>query len=111
MRPRSQGSRTVSKVSMMGTFTCQDGKGDDVEKVLVAMVEAASDEPGVEIYSYHRGEGNDFWFFALMTDEASMQGHGRSEAMQAAMSAFMPLVAGPPQMTVTTPVAALGLDL
>ena len=42
-----------------------------------------------------------------------MQGHGQSEAMQAAMSAFMPLVAAPPppQMTVTTPVAALGLDL
>jgi hypothetical protein len=27
------------------------------------------------------------------------------------MSAFGPLVAAPPQMTVTTPVAALGLDL
>jgi quinol monooxygenase YgiN len=103
----------VSKVSVMGTFTCQDGKGDDVEKVLAAMVEAASGEPGVEIYSYHRGveDKDTFWFFALMVDEASMQGHGQSEAMQAAMSAFMPLVAGPPQMTVTTPVAALGLDL
>ena len=33
------------------------------------------------------------------------------EAMQAAMSAFGPLVADPPQMSVTTPVAALGLDL
>jgi quinol monooxygenase YgiN len=40
-----------------------------------------------------------------------MQGHGQSEAMQAAMAGFGPLVAGPPQMTVTTPVAALGLDL
>lgn len=101
----------MSKVSMMGTFTCQDGKVEEAEKVLASMVEAARGEPGVEIYSYHRGEGNDFWFFALMADEESMQAHGQSEAMQAAMSAFMPLVAGPPQMTVTTPVAALGLDL
>jgi len=31
--------------------------------------------------------------------------------MQAAMSAFGSLVADPPQMSVTTPVAALGLDL
>ncbi len=46
-----------------------------------------------------------------MTDEDSMQNHGRSEAMRAAMAAFEPLAAGPPQMTVTTPVAALGLDL
>jgi quinol monooxygenase YgiN len=101
----------MSKVSVMGTFTCQDGKAGEMEAVLAAMVEAASGEPGVEIYSYHRGEENTFWFFALMADEKSMQNHGQSEAMQAAMSAFGPLVAGPPQMTVTTPVAALGLDL
>jgi quinol monooxygenase YgiN len=101
----------MSKVTMMGSFTCQDGKAEEMEAVLAAMVKAASGEPGVEIYSYHRGAENTFWFFALMADEASMRGHGQSEAMQAAMSAFGPLVAGPPQMTVTTPVAALGLDL
>jgi quinol monooxygenase YgiN len=101
----------MSKVTVMGTFTCQDGKAKEIEPVLAAMVEAASGEPGVEIYSYHRGKENTFWFFALMADEESMQNHGQSEAMQAAMSAFEPLVAGPPQMTVTAPVAALGLDL
>jgi quinol monooxygenase YgiN len=46
-----------------------------------------------------------------MTDKESMQHHGQSEAMQATMSSFMPLVAAPPQMSVTTPIAALGLDL
>ncbi len=101
----------MSKVSVMGTFTCQDGKAEEMEAVLAAMVEAASSEPGVEIYSYHRGEENAFWFFALMADAESMQNHGQSEAMQAAMSAFGPLVAEPPQMSVTSPVAALGLDL
>ena len=101
----------MSKVSMMGSFSCQDGKAEEMEAVLATMVEAAREEPGVEIYSYHRGDGNTFWFFALMADAESMQAHGQSEAMQAAMSAFGPLAAGPPQMTVTTPVAALGLDL
>ena len=101
----------MSKVAMMGTFTCQDGKAEEMEAVLATMVEAARGEPGVEIYSYHRGEENTYWFFALMADEESMQTHGQSEAMQAAMSAFGPLIAGPPQMTMTTPVAALGLDL
>jgi quinol monooxygenase YgiN len=101
----------MSKVSMMGSFTCQEGKAEEMEAVLAAMVEAASSEPGVEIYSYHRGGENTFWFFALMADEESMRSHGKSAAMQAAMSAFGPLVAAPPQMTVTTPVAALGLDL
>ncbi|MEN8235540.1 MAG: putative quinol monooxygenase [Actinomycetota bacterium] len=101
----------MGKVSVMGTLRCRDGKAAEMEGVLTAMVEAASGEPGVEIYSYHRGEENTFWFFALMAGEESMQNHGRSEAMQAAMAAFGPLAAGPPQMTVTTPVAALGLDL
>ncbi len=101
----------MSKVTMLGTFACQDGKAEEMEAVLATMVEAARGEPGVEIYSYHRGEENTFWFFALMADQESMQGHGKSDAMRMAMSAFGPLVAGPPQMTVTTPIAALGLDL
>jgi quinol monooxygenase YgiN len=101
----------MSKVSMMGTITCQDGKADEMEAVLASMVEAAGDEPGVEIYSYHRGEDNTFWFFALMADQESMQNHGQSEAMQAAMQAFGPLMAEPPQMSVTTPVAAIGFDI
>ena len=101
----------MSKVSVIGTFTCQDGKAGEMEAVLASMVEAASDEPGVEIYSYHRGEENTFWFFALMANGEAMLSHGQSEAMQAAMQAFGPLVAEPPQMSVTTPVAALGLDV
>jgi quinol monooxygenase YgiN len=101
----------MSKAAVMGTFTCQEGKAEQMEAVLTKMVEAAKDEPGVEIYSYHRGGENTFWFFALMADAESMQNHGQSEATQAAMSAFGPLVAEPPQMSVTTPVAALGLDL
>ena len=101
----------MSKVSVVGTLTCQDGKTAEMEAVLTAMVEAARTEPGVEIYSYHRGEGNTFWFFALMADQESMQSHGQSEAMQAAMAGFGPLVAEPPTMTVTTPVAAVGLDI
>ncbi len=101
----------MSKVSMMGTITCKDGKADEMADVLAAMVAAARAEPGVEIYSYHRAEDDTFWFFALMADEESMQGHGQSEAMRAAMAAFGPLMAEPPRMTVTTPITAVGFDL
>ena len=101
----------MSKVSMMGTITCQDGKADEMATVLADMVEAARDEPGVEIYSYHRGEGNSFSFFGLMSDEESMQNHGQSEAMQAAMQAFGPLMAEPPQMSPATPIAAVGFEV
>ena len=96
---------------MMGTITCREGKADEMEDVLAAMVEAARDEPGVEIYSYHRAEDDTFWFFALMKDQEAMQNHGQSEAMKAAMQSFGPLMADRPQMSVTTPVAAIGFDI
>ena len=101
----------MSKVSVIDTLKCQDGKAREIEVVLSAMVEAARGETDVEIYSYHRGEDNTFWFFALMADEASMRNHGQNEATKAAMSSFMPLAAGPPKMMTTTPIAAIGLDL
>lgn len=101
----------MSKAAVIGTFTCRDGKAEEMEAVLAAMVEAANDEPDVEIYSYHRGEDNTYWFFALMADATAMRTHGQSPAMQAAMAQFGHLVDEPPRMTVTTPVAALGLDL
>jgi quinol monooxygenase YgiN len=101
----------MSKVSMMGTFPCQEGKADEMETVLRKMVAAASDEPGVEIYSYHRGEGNNFSFFALMSSQEAMQQHGQTPALQAAMAEFGPLMAGPPQMASATPIAAIGFEV
>lgn len=98
----------MGKVSMFGTISCQPGKGDEMAAVLSQMVDAAADEPGVEIYSYHRGDDDSFWFFALMSDEESMQNHGQTAAMKAAMEAFGPLMAAPPQVSTTAPVAALG---
>jgi len=101
----------MGKASVIGSFSCQEGKADEMEVVLTAMVAAAREESGVEIYSYHRGEGNQFWFFALMSNAEAMQHHGQSEAMQAAMADFGPLMADPPQMSMATPIAAVGLDL
>ena len=108
---RPQGDDVMSKVAMIGTMTCRDGKADEMAAVLTSMVEAAKEEPGTEIYSYHRGEGNTFWFFALMSDQEAMQSHGQSDAMKAAMAAFGPLMAEPPQMSPATPLAAIGFDI
>ncbi len=101
----------MRKVSMFGTITCQDGKADEMAAALATMVEAARQEPGTEVYSYHRGEGNTFWFFALMTDQDAMQSHGQSDAMKAAMPAVMSIVEGRPEMQVASPIAAIGLDV
>ena len=101
----------MGKATMIGSFSCQDGKAEEMEAALVSMVEAAKDEPGVEVYSYHRGDGNTFWFFALMSDADSMQHHGQTPAMREAMQAFMPLMAEPPQMQMAAPISAIGLNI
>jgi len=102
----------MAKVSVIGSITCREGEANEMEAVLTQMVDAASDEPGVEIYSYHRDDdGTTFWFFALMRDEEALASHGRTPAMQEAMAAFGPLAAGPPEMHTARPVAAVGLDL
>ena len=46
-----------------------------------------------------------------MADEESMQAHGQTDAMRAAMQEFMPLMDSPPQMSPATPVAAIGFDI
>lgn len=101
----------TEKISMMGTISCQEGKGDEMEAVLTRMVEAAQGDPGIEIYSYFRGENDAFSFFALMTNEECMQSHGQTPEMQAVMADFGPLMAAPPQMSPARPIAAIGFDL
>lgn len=98
----------MSKVSMFAKFTCADGKGDEMDAALAAVVAASEGVDGIESYSYHRGEDGTYWFYALMSSTEAMQSHSDNEAMQAAMQAFMPLLAGPPDMSMTTPIAING---
>ncbi len=105
-----EGTPHMSKVSMVGKITCKDGQGDAMEAVFADMAAACKDESGLEIYSYHRGDDNTYWFFALMTDQEAMKGHGQNDAMKQAMAAFGSVMAAPPEMHVTTPVVANGFD-
>lgn len=101
----------MSKVSVFAKFSCAEGKGEEMDAALAAVVAASEGVDGVESYSYHRGDDGTYWFFALMTSMEAAQKHADNEAMRAAMAEFMPLLAGPPDMAMTTPVAANGLDI
>ena len=98
----------MSKVSMFATFSCADGKRDEMDAALAAIVAASVGIDGIESYSYHKGDGNTYWFYALMSSAEAMQTHADNEAMQTAMAEFMPLLAGPPEVSTTTPVAVNG---
>ena len=101
----------MSKVSVFAKFSCVEGKGDEMDAALADVVAASEAVDGAELYSYHRDDDGTYWFFALMSNMEAMQTHGDHEAMQTAMQAFMPLMAGPPDMSMTTPVAANGFDI
>jgi len=101
----------MSKVSMVGKMTCAEGQNGALEVALAGMTAAAAGEPGMEIYSYHRGQGNEYWFFALMSNQEAMEAHGQSDAMKAAMGAAFAVIEGRPEMSPTVPVAAYGFDM
>ncbi len=66
----------MGKVAMFATLSCVEGKGDEMDAVLASQVAAAADLDGVEVYSYHRGEDNEYSFFALFTSQDALQAHG-----------------------------------
>ena len=101
----------MSKVSVFAKFSCQEGKGSEMDEALRAIVEASESVDGVESYSYHRGDDGTYWFFALMSSMEAAQQHANNEAMQTAMPALMALLAGPPDMAMATPLAANGFDI
>ena len=76
------------------------------------MIEAAEEEPGLEIYSVHVDKGEDpnvFYFFELYADQAAVEVHGKGDGMKAAMGALGGLLGGRPEVTRMTPVVAKGM--
>ena len=98
----------MSKVSVVGSMSCQEGKADEMEKVLVKMTECVEGQDGVISYSYHRDENDKFWFFALMENAEAMQNHADIDGMAEIMAEAMPLMAGAPEMSTCTPIAGFG---
>lgn len=103
----------MSKISLIAKLTAADGKADELRGAMNAMIAAADEEPGLEIYSVHNdnADGNVFYFFELYADQAALEVHGKGEQMKPAMKAIGPLLAGRPEVSMLTPVAAKGLDL
>ena len=103
----------MAKISLMATLTAAEGKEQEVKEALVALIDAAEEESGLEIYSVHtsRDEPSVFRFFELYADSDSLKIHGKGERMAAAMGALGNLLAGPPEILRLTPFAAKGFDL
>ena len=103
----------MSKLSIIATLTAAEGKADELNAALGALIQAAEEESGLEIYSVHRdpNDENAFYFFELYTDAAAFEVHGKGEKMKAAMGSMGGLLGGRPDVKMLTPGAAKGLAL
>lgn len=103
----------MSKISAIATLTAAEGKVDELTAGLEALIEAADEEAGLEIYSLHKDpqDPNTLYFFELYTDAEALTVHGKGEKMRAAMGALAGLLAGRPDVKSLVPIAAKGLEL
>ncbi len=103
----------MSKISIIAKLTAVEGKEDELEAALHAVVAAASEEDGLEVYSAHGvpDQRGVYYFFELYRDEDAFGVHGKGERMRAAMGGFAGLLAGRPEVTMMSPIAAKGLDI
>ncbi len=103
----------MSKISLTAKLTAAEGKAAELEAALHAMIVAAEEEPGLEVYSVHKSDEDEnvFVFFELYTDADALAIHGKGDGMKAAMGALGGLLGGRPEITMMKPVVAKGLDL
>lgn len=103
----------MSKISLIAKLTAVEGKADELADAIRNVVAAADEEPGLEVYSAHAADDEPgvFYFFEIYADADAKDVHGKGDRMRAAMGDFGGLLAGRPEITLMTPVAAKGLDL
>lgn len=101
----------MSKISLIAKLTASDGKSEELEAAIRAVIDAAEEEDGLEVYSAHRadGETDTYYFFEVYRDQAAWDVHGKGDRMRAAMGGFAGLLATAPEITVMSPVAAKGI--
>ncbi len=103
----------MTKISLTATLTAAEGKEAELREALLKLVAAGDEEPGLEVYSVHTNpeDPSVFTFFELYADDEAMAVHGKGEQMKAAMGALGGLLAGRPEITRMTPLAAKGLNI
>ncbi|MDJ0767577.1 MAG: putative quinol monooxygenase [Ilumatobacter sp.] len=103
----------MSKISLIAKLTAAEGKQAELEDAMRSVVEAADEEPGLEVYAANAvdDEPGVYYFYEIYADEAARDAHGTGDRMRAAMGAFAGLLGGRPEIITMTPIAAKGADV
>ncbi len=103
----------MSKIALIAKLTAAEGKADELKATLASLIAAAEEEAGLEVYSAHEDQKdpNVIWFYELYAGQEALDVHGRGEQMKPAMKALGSMLAGRPEVTFLTPLAAKGLSV
>jgi quinol monooxygenase YgiN len=103
----------MPKIALIAKLTAAEGKADELRATLASLIDAATEEAGLEVYAAH-SDGSDpdvVWFYELYAGDEALDVHGRGERMKPAMKALGSLMAGRPEVHKLSPIVAKGLDV
>ena len=104
----------MSKTTIVAKLTVQEGSNDAFTAAFADMLSGVEkNEPGVEMYvlSWDNKHENIAWITELYSDEDSLVAHGSTDHMKAFGEAIGGMLAGRPEISRSTPVAGVGIEL
>lgn len=101
----------MSKVGAFVKFTARDGQRDALIAHLLKSVDLAKGEAGTEVWIVNGSptEPNTVWLTEVYSSPEAQAAHSNSEAAQANVAGAMPLLAGMPEVILTSPAGGKGL--
>ena len=103
-------SVAAAPVAVFAEVIAQPGKRDDVLAAAELAFAAAVEEEGTEVFAIHvcEDEPDVVRFYEVYDDADARAAHSGSEAVATLIAALGELLAAPPRIVLTTPVAAKG---
>ena len=103
----------MSGVGRYVKFTAQPGRGDELARLLLQVVDALRDTPGCELYVINQSaaDSDEIWVTELWLDQNALDGsleQLRSEEGQARIAEITALLARPPETTELLPLGGVG---
>ena len=104
----------MSKIALFIKTKTQPGKRDEAQKLWEKHLKAgaqANPDQEVHVFCLDPQDQDTLYLFEVYSGLEALQAAGQSPAFAAYMQEAMPLLAGPPEMGMTTPLWAKGIEL
>lgn len=102
----------MAKVAVFARLVARPGRRDDLVQMCQQLLNGARGEDGTELYVLHVSdqEPDVVRLYELYRDDEALAAHGGSDTMTSVFPRLSELLAAAPDMAVSTPVAAKGID-